>query len=114
MADNSVPTFFVPHTKDRDQAERLREACQKFLRDHGYEVVMDRRIYSVSYSHDGKKYRDVIGQTSGLTGEEVLVIFDGGNLFLSCSENRGVLRGEPVLIGKHWDTREREFTPDAS
>jgi hypothetical protein len=113
MAQNDIPTFFVPHAVDRKEAESVRESTKKFMESEGYHVATDRRIYSVSYSHDGKKYRDVVGQPSGLTGEEVLVIFDAGNLFLSCSANRGVLRGGPVLIGKHWDTREREFTPDA-
>jgi hypothetical protein len=111
VADNPTPTFFVPHAEDRQEAERVREAARKFLLDHGYHPT-DRRIYSVSYSHDGKKYRDVVGQPSGLVGEDVLVIFDAGNVFLSCTANRGVLRGEPVLIGKHWDTREREFAPE--
>lgn len=114
MAQNDIPTFFVPHAVDRKEAESVRDTTRKFLEsDGGYHISTDRRIYSVSYSHDGKKYHDVVGQPCGLTGEVVLVIFDAGNLFLSCSANRGVARGGPVMIGKHWDTREREFAPDA-
>jgi hypothetical protein len=47
-----------------------------------------------------------------LVGEEVLVILDAGNLFLVCTSNRGVLRGNPVMVGKHWDTQETEFASD--
>ena len=113
MAENDIPTLFVPHAVDRTEAESVRESTRKFMESGGYHVATDRRIYSVSYTHNGKKYRDVVGRPSGLTGEEVLVILDAGTVFLSCSANRGVLRGDPVLIGKHWDTREREFTPNA-
>jgi hypothetical protein len=74
--------------------------------------VNERRIYSVTYTHDGTKYHDVVGQVSRLVGEEVLAIFDAGNVFVVCTTNRGVLRGNPVMVGKHWDTHATEFSAE--
>ena len=105
----TIPTFFVPHVEDSGEAERFWQATKTFLESNGFRVS-DRRIYRVSYSHDGTKYHDVVGSVSSLAGEEVLVILDAGKVFLACTENRGVMRGMPVIIGKHRDTHAEDFS----
>lgn len=100
-----TPKFFLPHATDANEAESVVASTIKFMAEQGYQVT-DRRFYSVTYTHDGQKYHDVVGKECRLVGEEVLIILDGGGMFLACTPNRGVLRGNPVLVGKHWDTRQ--------
>ena len=107
-----MPKFFVPHAKDADQAESLWKSTKLFNEEQSSRLISDRRIHGLSYSHDGTKYHDDIGKKHALLGEEVLVILDAGDLFMVCTENRGVVRGGPFLVGKHWDTRETEFEAD--
>ena len=84
------------------------QATRRFLVASGY-AAGERKIFAVSYTHNGVKSRDVIGETSRWTHEPVLVILETDGAFLVCSENRGVARGTPFLVGKHWDTRATDF-----
>ena len=104
-----MPEFFVPHAESAEQAEKVWKATKKFLEQDGGYRVTERRLYAVNYSHNGRKYRDVVGGLSQLAGEEVLVILEDSNVFLICTKNRGVLRGGPVMAGRHWDAQETEF-----
>lgn len=106
--------FFVPHAEDAAQAERVWQSTKAFMESEGGYTVNDRRLYAVSYSHNGKKYKDVVGEVNVLVGEEVLVILDAETLFLVCTANRGVLKGGPFMVGKDWDTHETEFDPSES
>jgi len=101
------PQFFVPHAAD---AESVWQSTKKFMNDQGYSIL-DRRIYCIGYSHDGKKYFDVVGKVNPLLQEPILVIMDAGTTFLCCTANRGVLRGAPVMVGKSWDTNATDFAP---
>ena len=105
---NTAPRFFVPHAEDDAQAERVWESTRQFMLEQGY-TVLDRRIYSVTYTHNGKRCHDVVGQRSAAVPEDTLVILDAGSVFLCCTANRGVLRGGPIMAGKHWDTTAQEF-----
>jgi hypothetical protein len=104
--------FFVP-ARDRDYAERIWQATKTFAEEeHGWKGVTDHRIFRLDYMHDGKHMEAEIGivhpyggpvswdEPAGPSGETVLVILenDGGS-FLVCTENRGVLRGEPIIVG---------------
>ena len=106
-----MPQFSVPHAADADEAERVWQDTKAFMENEGGYTVNDRRIYTVSYSHNGKKYKDVVGEINALVGEKVLVILDVQSLFLVCTKNRGVFRGEPFMVGKRWNTSETEFEP---
>ncbi len=106
-----MPQFFVPHVADAAEAERIWQNTKAFMENNEGYTVNDRRIYAVSYSHDGKNYKDVVGEINALVGEEVLVILDAQALFLVCTKNRGLLRGGPFMVGKHSNTSETEFLP---
>lgn len=53
----AIPKYSVPHAVD---AEGVWQSTKKLMNDQGY-GVRDRRIYSIGYSHNGKKYFDVVG-----------------------------------------------------
>jgi hypothetical protein len=105
--------FFVPAAHDSDEAERVWQATKTFMEEqHGWNRVTDRRIFRLGYLHDGKHMEAEVGvvhpygglvtwdEPTGPTGEPVLVILESDPApFLVCTANRGVLRGEPILVG---------------
>lgn len=96
--------FFVPYAQDDEQALEAWQATRKFAEENfpGW-VIAARYIYRLDYTHDGKRYSIRVGQPHPY-GEEALVILEAANpfgqvLYLVCTPNRGVLRGEPILVG---------------
>jgi hypothetical protein len=93
-----MPSFFVPAARDDAQAEEVWEATRKFARDQlGWEVG-ERRIFRIEYTHDGQDLVAQVGEQEPRQGEPVLVILES-NAYLVCTENRGVARGAPILVG---------------
>lgn len=62
----------------------MRKSTKKSMEEQGY-AVSDRRLHSLTYTHDGEKYHDVVGRVSRSVGEEVFVILDAGNVFVVCT-----------------------------
>ncbi|MBZ5736926.1 hypothetical protein [Nocardioides mangrovi] len=101
--------FFVPTASDDDEAEHVWAATRVFARDQlGWEVT-DRRIFQINYHHEGKPYVAEVGEPDPRTGETVLAILES-NAFLVCTRNRGVVRGEPILIGPEEVRTITDFT----
>ena len=92
--------FFVPYAKDSEQAQEVWTATRKFAQENCPNEVSENRIFSIEYRHEGSEYYTEVGQPEPRTGETVLVILKS-NPYLVCTENRGVLRGIPVLVGKN-------------
>ncbi|RYU14845.1 hypothetical protein [Nocardioides iriomotensis] len=90
--------FFVPGAADIEQAEHLWNATRTFAQDQLAWQVTDRRIFQLNYHHEGKPFVAEVGKPDPRTGETVLVILES-NAFLVCTRNRGVVRGEPILVG---------------
>jgi hypothetical protein len=108
-----VPAFFVPHTKDRDQAEQVWERTRSSLEKQGFQTST-RRIYSIEHLHERRRYTHTVGLVDPMQGEEVMILLEAPNLFLCCTATRGILRGGPILIARSDPgLRVREFDPDA-
>ena len=101
--------FFVPLASDDDEAERVWNATRFFARDQLAWEVTDRRIFQINYQHEGKAYVAEVGELDPRTGETVLVILES-NAFLVCTANRGVARGEPILVGREEVRTISDFT----
>ncbi len=104
-----MPKFFIPGAKDEAQAEGIYDAVRQFV-----DVpIEDRRIFSLTYKHRGSIYRAEVGKHHAMNGELVVAILERAEyphgLFFVCTENRGVLRGEPILVGKHAVTSIADF-----
>lgn len=94
--------FFVPAAKDDVEAERVYEATKTFAATQTGFSVGPRRIFSISYHHEGTDFYAEVGQHHERIGEVVVAILDtNSGVYLVCSANRSVLRGEPMLVGKH-------------
>lgn len=90
--------FFVPAADSPDEAEKVWQATRQFAKDNlGWEVG-DRRIFRLSGIHAGERIVCEVGKAEPYGGEVVVAILES-NAFLVCTANRGVLRGEPILVG---------------
>lgn len=94
--------FFVPGAKDADEEEQVRTAVVQFAKRQGFDVT-DRRIFRLSYRHNGQHYVAEVGKPDSLTGAPVVVMIlemRDRSRYLVCTPNRGVLRGLPILVGQ--------------
>jgi hypothetical protein len=105
------PQFVVHGARDPDGAEVIWNATTTFMDDQGSRPT-DRRIFRLDYLHYGKHMEAQVGLVHPYArpidygafeegeAEEILVILECANgLFLACSYNRGVQRGDPILVG---------------
>jgi hypothetical protein len=95
--------FFIPHAKDTEEENKVYESIKKFAKENTAWNIGDRRIFSIDYNHDGKRYYAEVGKVENLIGEEVIAILESGYsntiVYLVCTPNRGVVRGMPILVG---------------
>jgi len=91
--------FFIPHAKDSKQAEEVLESIVKFAEKTTGWQVSKRRIFYISYTHNGKNLFAEVGKPDPETREEVIAILES-NAYLVCTLNRGVKQDMPLLVGK--------------
>ena len=106
-----MPKFFVPTAQDGENAERIWQSTREFMHQQGFQTT-DRRIYSMRYTHNGKDCFDKVGETDRYGIETILVMLETTSVYLCCTANRGVYRGEPILTGKGHDTFVMDFELD--
>ena len=88
--------FFVPSTKSKEDTESFYQAIVSFNKPPM--ELNKNRIYKIKYRHNSQEFEETIGKVSKVNGEIVGAIFNLGSLFVVCTDNRGVLRGEPLLV----------------
>lgn len=92
--------FFIPHAEDEAQAKRVYDAVVEF----NHAPSQERRIAALAWEHNGMKFSCEVGGEAPSyyqTGTEpVVAILDCGQLFKVCTQNRGVLRGEAIFVGR--------------
>lgn len=89
--------FYIP---DIEEPEGLYLGVKKFMESQGFNVGAE-KYRSISYTHNGKNCKDIVGSNNNSVNEKVLLILKSTALFLVCTINRGVLRGGPILVGSH-------------
>lgn len=106
--------FFVPHATDPEQAEGVWISVKAFLAQQGL-ATTDARIYEIAFRHNGKNYRAVVGERFADLNEDVIAIYEGVNLrlYYLCTATRGVVRGEPYLIGRDAHSTTKMFESDS-
>ncbi|MDQ6833454.1 MAG: hypothetical protein M3008_08650 [Chloroflexota bacterium] len=93
--------FFLPGAEDDTvDAEKNYEAIKRFVEETTTWGTSKRRVFSVAYHHEGTNYVAQVGKREVRTGETVIAIFDSMT-YLVCTPNRGVLRGDPIMIGEN-------------
>lgn len=93
--------FFVPGISTDKVEEFYENTIVKFIESQGYEIIKGKKIYSITFNHNGETIKDVVGLKSVSNKELIFAILETKELFLVCTRNRGVLGGEPMLTGKN-------------
>lgn len=102
--------FFVPHAQDDEQALRVWDSVRAFLLQQG-SPTEERKVWKLSFRHNSKHYSEEVGKLAADLREEVLIILRAANrpLYYVCTANRGVVRGEPYLVGIDHNTHATDF-----
>lgn len=92
--------FFVPYANTDEQAEKVWSSVRTFLTQQGFSTT-ERRIRKVYFRHNGQDYEAEVGKLFSDLREEATIILEAAHhrLIYLCTPNRGVVRGEPYLIG---------------
>jgi allophanate hydrolase subunit 1 len=90
--------FFIPNVDDPKLEQQTYEAIKAFAKTTlGWEVS-ERRIFSITYTHDGKRQHAEVGKICKANNETVIAILES-NAYLICTPTRGVICGMPLLVG---------------
>jgi len=100
--------FFVPNENDPERAEELYQAIKKFVAETKGVAIGDRRIRSITFRDGGYIVQALVGRPEPSKGGIVIAILESES-YLVCTPDRGVLRGEPVMVGKHEVTDSEDF-----
>lgn len=94
-----MPKFFLPkYEAEAAAAEEVYGAIRLFeTGKSGWEILPD-RIFRIRWSHDGKDYETEVGKPEPYEGAMTVAILRS-NAYLVCTPNRGVIRGDPILVG---------------
>jgi len=104
-------TFFVPSTKDEAEAEKVYDILRrKLAAQHRYEASPD-RIYELEYEETGHRSVLTVGKSDFTLGEVVVAIFRADDRYLVCTPNRGLLKGQPMVVGDWLVLRTEAFDP---
>jgi len=104
--------FFLPGAQTSDQAERVYGKIVATI-EAARGPVSPRRIYSISYTHNGHSVAAMVGEIDPLQGEVIVAILRSGDgqspCYYVCTANRGVVRGEPMVADGTWRTSAIDF-----
>ena len=90
--------FFIPHAENDAQAERVLDSICKFVGS----TVPARRVHMLHFKHNGKEFTVEVGKpapTYYQEGEPVVIAIIPGDPYKICLPTRGVVSGEPILVG---------------
>lgn len=106
----SQKQFFVPAARSAEEALKVYEATSQFAEEQLGRKTRLKRIERICFDHDGQTWEAVVGERFAEINELVIAIFEMDQLFIVCTPNRGVLRGEPYLVGKDSTRHYAEFS----
>lgn len=92
--------FFIPTIEPENAEDFLENSVIRFIETQGFKIIRDKRIYSITFKHNGKLFTDTVGKISLSNNESIFVILETEQMYLVCTTNRGILRGEPMITGK--------------
>lgn len=105
--------FFIPLAQDKAQQNKVYTGIKKFIATQFETIPSNRRIYKLTYMHEGKEYLAEVGKIHPLFGETVFAIFyeENRKLYYISTSNRGVLGGMPILCRADQVISFEDFEP---
>ena len=106
-----MSTFFAPHASSEEESHSVLASVRKFLSSFGFATDAE-PFERIRFKHDGRAYDLGVGEMHPDLREEVLIILKAVEepLYYICTANRGVVRGEPYLVGERDGTVATPFT----
>lgn len=98
--------FFVPGASTPQLAEEVYQQIKEWNSKRVGRQISDRRIYSIGYNADGDRYNATVGESDERLKEVVIAIIETSGFYLVCSDNRGVLRGDGMLVDGAYGVKE--------
>lgn len=98
---SEAPVFFIPFADSEETAQHVYAAIRETMTKVAFQPS-DRRVYRVAYRHNGRDLVATVGERD-IDGETVIAIleaFNPGPIYMICTRDRGVVRGDPILAGE--------------
>lgn len=91
--------FFIPGAPTDAEAESVYAGVSKFIGAKGVAPRKD-RIQSLTWRHNDHQHYPTVGGIldSRMGGEKVIAIIAMGSDYAICTQNNGVLTGEPIKL----------------
>lgn len=92
--------FFIPRIDDPAMAEHTYQAIRAYVAQRGH-ASTERRVYSLSFSHNGAPYVSTVGVIEPSNAETVVAILEAAgprSSFMICTLTHGVISGEPAIV----------------
>lgn len=104
--------FFLPGSGDDKQAEEAYANIKQNVAQITGRRLSDARYHTVSYEQNTRWLKATVGEMEPRSGEVVVAILatDDSDLFLVCTPTRGVVKGEPIIVGNHFHTTAAQFS----
>ncbi len=99
--------FFVPESETIEKSLEVWETIRQHCEDFTQWEIEDTKIYSLVYFNEGNTYSVKVGEEHPENGEIVQTIFES-EAYLTCTHNRGVKAGDPIMVGNVSDIEEFE------
>jgi hypothetical protein len=101
--------FFIPNSEDLDEQNKIYKAIRDFAKTTVGCNITNRRIYKITYRHNGKYHEAEVGKTCDTNNEPIIAILES-NAYLVCTPSRGVISGMPIFVGNQeaWDVVDFE------
>jgi hypothetical protein len=118
--DDGPIEFFFPNAEGTGHAkpghaETLWQACRKSSEHDTGREALARRVYRLSYTHDGEDVTATVGEPWAANGELVMAIIAFPEMYAIRCLFRGFLQsGDPISVGRHDVIRVEDFDELAS
>ncbi len=101
MSEEQVPKFFFPASRSPEEAEANWQSIRAFAQKTTGWQPTERRVYKVKYRHNGRYCEAAVGELhpADKGQEPVCAILETPECWLVCTPYRGVISGEPIMIG---------------
>lgn len=92
--------FFLPHAHDPSQEHKIYADLRDFLAGELGAHLTDRKIFRVTYRHEGRDYPIEVGKPHPDVAEVVDAILHDGSIgvYYLCTRSHGVVRGHPIVV----------------
>ena len=54
--------FFIPTKKPSESKSFLNQSIIPFIESYGYKILKDKRVYSITFNHNGKVITDIVNR----------------------------------------------------